>query len=251
MDALKCLWLQKEGGFGRPLFNSWISKPTQLLERKIKMRSKDLFMGATVDVDKKLIMVSGGIDVNGHTIVLRVDVPEPGEYTVVKAEVNLTDESWLAWQINLGEGTSLPADGGADSIISRQFKNTKFLSDQNAILFWDGEVRPGDAIFKMARFNITRPKLILGHNRATVSEFDFEIPDEDDKEHDDTRPVIDLPDYLEDFYKQIQTTGFGEDRPRIEVDAAVRIVRSGGIDVASFMRNPLGQEHQGGQASHI
>lgn len=201
------------------------------------MRSKDLLMGAAIDPINKIIMVSGGIDVNAHTIVLRVDVPEPGEYTVIKAEVNLTDEPWLAWQITLGDGTRLPTDNPATLILARQFKRTKYLTHSNSILFYDGEVRPGDAIFKIARFEITKPKMILSHNRSGIS--DLEIPDDilDEGKRKDKKeysPHLEFPDVLERFYERIQVHGFGYTRPKIEVDAAVRIVKPDEIDMASF-----------------
>lgn len=194
-------------------------------------------MGAAIDPTNKIIMVSGGIDVNAHTIVLRVDVPEPGEYTVIKAEVNLTDEPWLAWQITLGDGTRLPSENPANLLLARQFKRTKYLSHNNSILFYDGEVRPGDAIFKIARLEITKPKMILSHNRATPE--DLELPDsilDDDRERerDENSPRLELPPSLERFYERIQIYGFGDDRPKIEADAAVRIVNPGEIDLASF-----------------
>ena len=42
------------------------------------MRSKDLFMAATIDPERRIIMVSGAIDQNEVTIVMRIAVPEKG-----------------------------------------------------------------------------------------------------------------------------------------------------------------------------
>ncbi|HEU4321608.1 MAG TPA: DUF6423 family protein [Roseiflexaceae bacterium] len=167
------------------------------------MRAKDLQMAATIDPVNRIILVSGGIDRNEHTIVLRVPIPEPGLWTVIKAEVNLTDEPWTAWQITLGEGVSVPTDGN-HLLMSRQFKRCKYLPERGAILFTEGEVRPGDAIFKMARLQIEHDEMVLSHNRATPT------------------PKINVED------------GFGETWPRIEVIAPVRIVQPGETDLESF-----------------
>ncbi|WP_337868154.1 DUF6423 family protein [Meiothermus sp.] len=210
------------------------------------LRSKDLHMAATIDMESRTIMVSGAIDVNRVTIVMRVPIPEPGEYTLVKAETNLTDEPWLCWQITLGEGVSLPLQNPTNLLLSRQFRKAKYLADRGAILFWDGEVRPGDAIFKMARLNISGNYMILSHNRGGLTDGIF---DEDEDESDDTgleqdTPRINLPGALDRYYEHITRHGFGDDLPKIEVETPVRIVQPGEIDILSFTNLP--QAHSGG-----
>lgn len=173
------------------------------------MRAKDLHMAATIDVESRTVMVSGGIDRNDQTIVMRIAVPESGPWTIIKAEVNLTDEAWTAWQITLGKGVSIPTHNPTNMLMSRQFKRCKYIPERGAIMFYDGEVRPGDAIFKSARLEVDDGKeIILSHSR--VSRWTGKS--------------------LEDLVKH----GFGDDWPKIEVVAAVRIVQPGDIDILSF-----------------
>lgn len=164
------------------------------------MRSKDLFMAATIDPEHRIIMVSGGIDQNEATIVLRISVPEPGTWTIIKAEVNLTNEAWTAWQIGLGEKIYIPSDPSQRLLLSRQFSKCKFMPERNAIMFHGGEVRPSDAIFKIARLEVETPDLSLSHSRL----------------------VEDDPEAIERAVRN----GFGDDYPKIEVIAPVRITTS-------------------------
>lgn len=174
------------------------------------MRAKDLHMAATIDVESRTIMVSGGIDRNDHTIVLRIPIPEPGIWTVTKAEVNLTDKTWTAWQITLGPGVSVPTDDPTNLLMSRQFRKCKYIPERGAIMFYDGEVRPGDAIFKIARVKATGTEIVFSHSRGS--------------------------DPIEGDAIQY---GFGDEWPKIEVVAAVRIVQPGDIDILSFERAPV------------
>jgi len=171
------------------------------------MRAQDLHMGATIDPQTRTIMVSGGIDRNEHTIVLRVPVPATGVWTVTKAEVNLTDQVWYGWQITLGKGVSMPMNDPAGLLLSRQFRKCRYLPERGAILFYDGEVRPGDAIFKMARLHVAGNELVLSHSRTSD------------------------PNWITDA---TINNGFGDDFPRIEVFTPVRLVKPGDIDLGTF-----------------
>jgi hypothetical protein len=162
-------------------------------------------MAAVIDPRSRIIMVSGAIDRNEQTIVMRIPVPEPGEWTVTKAEVNLTDECWTAWQITLGEGLSLAEGDAKRLLLSRQFRKCTYLPSRGAILFYDGEVRPGDAVFKMARLVVKGREIVMSHNRSLYT----------------TTPS--LPYMLEH--------GFGDEYPKVEVIAAVRIAGENDIDV--------------------
>ena len=203
------------------------------------MRSKDLHMAATIDLESKTIMVSGSIDVNDAIIVMRVPVPEPGRYTLIKAETNLTDQPWCAWQIGLGDGVTLPVMNPTNMLLSRQFRKCKYNQDRASILFYDGEVRPGDAIFKMAHLDIAGPAMILSHGRATPSLWDFPVEEETDVDQDNgffepDKERSDRQDKREQFHERMLMHGFGHNFPRIEVETPVRIVQPGDIDLASF-----------------
>lgn len=173
------------------------------------MRAKDIHMAATIDPESRIIMVSGAIDRNDQTIVMRIPVPEPGLWTIAKAEVNLTDKAWISWQITLGEGISIPTENGL--LLSRQFRQCKYMSKRHAIMFYDGEVRPGDAIFKMARLQVEGTEMALSHSRMP---------------HNSSLSTQDIKAAVEH--------GFGDEFPKIEVYAPVRIVKPDDIDTASF-----------------
>lgn len=138
-------------------------------------------------------MVSGAIDCNEHAIVLRIPVPESGEWTLIKAETNMT------------EGVNVPTDS-SQLLLSRQFKKCKYLPERGAILFYDGEVRPGDAIFKIARLHVERDEIVLSHHR-----------------------MCDPPKSIE-----MLEEGFGDEWPKIEVIAPVRIVQPDDLNVDTF-----------------
>lgn len=158
------------------------------------MRADDLHMAATIDPKNRFILVTGAIDRNDATVVLRVDeIPEPGLWTVVKAEVNLTGEPWTAWQMTLGDGVALP-DKGDRLLLCRQLPQAEYFGDRNAIVFSGGEVRPGEAVLKVARLVIEKGLMVMSHNRMQT-----EVG----------------PDVLKE--------GFGMDDPKVEVEAAVRI----------------------------
>ncbi|MDG0059144.1 DUF6423 family protein [Priestia sp. P5] len=139
------------------------------------MRANDIHMGAAIDEKNRVILVTGCIDRNDHTIILKVPVPSNGEWTVIKAEVNITDEPWIAWQINLGEGTTIvEKDKQPELLMSKNFNNSRYLRDKNTVVFYSGgedkdksEVRPGDAILKYVKVNIENKIFTGSHNRLT------------------------------------------------------------------------------------
>ena len=113
------------------------------------------------------------------------------------------------WQIGLGPGVSLPKDPSQQLLLSRQFRKCEYIVDRSAILFYDGEVRPGDAIFKIARLEIARAELCLTHHRRTDQETENAVK-----------------------------YGFGDDFPKIEVVTPVRIVQSKHSIVTDFEKVP-------------
>lgn len=166
------------------------------------MRAKDLHMAATVYPARKVVLLTGAIDTNDVTIVVRLKLPSPGVWTVMKAETNLTKEPWAAWQVTLGEGCSLPRLTKSTTPLCRQFSRAEYQYQRGAIMFSRGEVRPGEPILKVFAVQVRSvaaagPILVVSHNRAD------RIP---------TRKEI-----LE---------GFGQELPKIEVRVPVRISKS-------------------------
>ena len=147
----------------------------------------------------RLVLVSGAIDRNGYTLVLRVPVPSVGEWTLIKAETNLTDEPWLAWQMKLGDGVSVPTtpDGSPEFLVSPSFARAVYLPRARAVVFHDGEIRPGEPILKMAHLHTSVRQICLSHSRSTPLNR-HEIP------------------------RMVEHGDFGADAPAIEVVAAVR-----------------------------
>lgn len=93
-------------------------------------------------------MISGAIDTPDHYISLCVNLPEPGRWQVIKSETNLTDQTWMAIQATTDEESVFVND--ADTLVlSRQFAKSFMTPDQRRLTFYDGEVRPGEALLKM------------------------------------------------------------------------------------------------------
>ncbi|WP_107097225.1 DUF6423 family protein [Streptomyces sp. NBRC 110028] len=128
------------------------------------LRAKDIQMAATADLERHVLLISGAIDVNTHDIVVTFELPEPGKWQVVKSESNLTDLPWLTWQMTCDEHTRFCADSDA-VIVSRQFAKTFMSPDQDRITFYDGEVRPGEAVLKMFTIEAARRRTSVSHSR--------------------------------------------------------------------------------------
>ena len=75
------------------------------------MRANDLHMVAAIDEKNRMVMITGGIDVNATTIVTRTELPSAGTWTIMKAETHLTDKTWDGWQVTLGSGITVPMEG--------------------------------------------------------------------------------------------------------------------------------------------
>ena len=127
-------------------------------------RSKDVEMAAVVDVERRLVLITGTIDTNDYDILVRVDLPEAGEWTVIKSETNLTDSSWTAWQITFGEGMFL-APGGEDRVLSRQYASHYANPERGRLTFYDGVVRPGEAVLKTFPVKSPVPRIVMAHGR--------------------------------------------------------------------------------------
>lgn len=109
-------------------------------------------------------MISGAIDTTDHDISLCVNLPEPGRWTIIKSETNLTDQTWLAIQATADEESNFVNDT-ENAIISRQFSKSFMTPDQRRLTFYDGEVRPGESLLKMYTLETSARRPTYTHSR--------------------------------------------------------------------------------------
>lgn len=112
-------------------------------------------LAAIADPDSRLLLMTGAIDTNEFGVLVRVQVPKSGVWTVVKAETNLTRETWTHMVIFLGQGITMPKDPEARFLLSQQYREAAYFPKENAIVFGHGEVRPGEPVLKMFSVELT------------------------------------------------------------------------------------------------
>lgn len=113
-----------------------------------RVRARDIQMAGVADLRRHVLMISGAIDTPDHDISLCVNLPEPGRWQVIKSETNLTGQTWVAIQATTDEESTFVND--ADTLVlSRQFGKSFMTPDQRRLTFYDGEVRPGEALLKI------------------------------------------------------------------------------------------------------
>jgi hypothetical protein len=113
-----------------------------------RVRARDIQMTGTADVGRRVLMITGAIDTTDHDVSISVTLPAPGRWQVIKAETNLTDRTWVAMQAVLDEDSTFVEDAGT-AVMSPQFAKSFMTPDQRRLTFYDGEVRPGEAVLKM------------------------------------------------------------------------------------------------------
>ena len=129
-----------------------------------RVRARDIQMAAVADVRRRVLMVSGAIDVTDHDVSVCLNLPEPGRWQIIKSETNLTDQTWVAMQVVMDEDTTIVAD--ADTmILSRQFAKTFLTPDARRLMFYDGEVRPGEAVLKVYSIEASQRRPTYAHSR--------------------------------------------------------------------------------------
>jgi hypothetical protein len=126
-------------------------------------------MAAVADVRRRVIMVSGAIDSVDHDVSVCLNLPEPGRWQVIKSETNLTEETWVALQVTTDEDTHFindadDMDAGA-MIVSRQFAKSFMTPDLRRLTFYDGEVRPGEAVLKVYSMECSKRRPTYAHAR--------------------------------------------------------------------------------------
>jgi hypothetical protein len=118
------------------------------LDVSSRVRARDIQMAGIADVRRRVLMISSAIDTTDHDISLTVNLPEPGRWQVIKSVSNLTEQTWVAIQVITDEESSIVNDPDS-AILSRQFAKSFLTPDQRRLMFYDGEVRPGESLLKM------------------------------------------------------------------------------------------------------
>jgi Family of unknown function (DUF6423) len=113
-----------------------------------RVRARDVQMAGVADVRRRVLMISGAIDTPDHDLSLCVNLPEPGRWQVIKSETNLTDQTWVAIQATTDEESVFVSDPDT-MIMCRQFAKSFLTPDNRRLTFYDGEVRPGEALLKV------------------------------------------------------------------------------------------------------
>jgi hypothetical protein len=121
-------------------------------------------MAAVADIRRHVLMVSGAYDTVDHDVSISINLPEPGRWQVIKSETNLTDQTWVAMQATLDEDSTF-VDDAEVLLMSRQFAKTFMTPDLRRLTFYDGEVRPGEALLKVYSLDTTSRKPAYVHSR--------------------------------------------------------------------------------------
>jgi hypothetical protein len=136
------------------------------LDVSSRVRARDIQMAAVADVRRRVLMVSGAIDVTDHDVSVAINLPEPGRWQVIKSETNLTDQTWVAIQVTTDENSVFVND--ADTLVlSRQFAKSFMTPDARRLTFYDGEVRPGEALLKVYTLETSARRPTYAHSRYT------------------------------------------------------------------------------------
>jgi hypothetical protein len=118
------------------------------------------------DLRRRVLMISGAIDTTDHDISVCVNLPEPGRWQVIKSETNLTDRTWVAMQVVTDEDSTF-VDDGDTLVLSRQFSKSFITPDQRRLTFYDGEVRPGEAVLKVYTLETSGRRPSYAYSRYT------------------------------------------------------------------------------------
>ncbi len=124
------------------------------LEIAGRLRARDIQLAGVADLRRRVILISGAIDTTDYDISLCVNLPEAGRWQVIKSETNLTDQTWVAIQATTDDQTTFVND--AETVVMcRQFAKSFMTPGQRRLTFYDGEVRPGEALLKVYSIETT------------------------------------------------------------------------------------------------
>lgn len=129
-----------------------------------RVRARDIQMGAVADVRRRVLMVSGAIDTTEHDVSVSLSLPEPGRWQVIKSESNLTSDTWVAMQVTTDSDSAI-VDDADTMVLSRQFAKSFLTPDQRRLTFYDGEVRPGEAVLKVFSIDSSSRRPAYAHAR--------------------------------------------------------------------------------------
>jgi len=118
------------------------------LDVSTRVRARDIQLAAVADLRHRILMISGAVDTTDHDVCVGLTLPAPGRWQVIKAETNLTAQTWVAMQVVTDENSTIVADADTP-VLSRQFAQVFITPDQRRATFYGGEVRPGEALLKM------------------------------------------------------------------------------------------------------
>jgi hypothetical protein len=136
------------------------------LDVSSRVRARDIQMAAVADIRRHVLMVTGAIDTVEHDVSVSLALPEPGRWQVIKSETNLTEQTWLAMQVTCDEDSSFVEDPDT-MVLSRQFAKTFMTPDQRRLSFYDGEVRPGEAVLTVFSMEFGGRSPVYAHSRYT------------------------------------------------------------------------------------
>jgi hypothetical protein len=124
------------------------------------VRARDSQFAAVIDIRRRIIMISGAADTPDHDLSMSVNLPEIGRWQVIKSETNLTDQTWMAIEVTTDDSTHF-AYGNDDLNLSRTFAKTYVTPDQRRLTFYEGEVRPGEAMLEVYTIETTSPRPLI------------------------------------------------------------------------------------------
>jgi hypothetical protein len=136
------------------------------LDVSSRVRARDIQMAAVADIRRRVLMVTGAIDTVEHDVSVSLALPEPGRWQVIKSETNLTDQTWVAMQVTCDEDSSF-VDDPDTMVLSRQFAKSFMTPDLRRLSFYDGEVRPGEAVLTMFSMEFGGRSPVYAHARYT------------------------------------------------------------------------------------
>lgn len=134
------------------------------LDVSARVRARDIQMAAVADVRRRVLMVSGAIDAIDHDVSVCINLPEPGRWQIIKSETNLTDQTWVAMQVTTDDDSVFINDPDT-MVMSRQFAKTFMTPDARRLTFYDGEVRPGEAVLKVFTIESSLRRPTYAHAR--------------------------------------------------------------------------------------
>lgn len=131
-----------------------------------RVRARDIQMAGVADVRRRVLMISGAIDAVDYDVSVSINLPEPGRWQIIKSETNLTDQTWVAMQVTTDDDTHFVEDGDV-LVMSRQFSKSFVTPDMRRLTFFDGEVRPGEAVLKVFEIETHVRRPAYAHARYT------------------------------------------------------------------------------------